>query len=147
MNLLDIGEVAERSGEPPSTLRYYEDQGLIESAGRKGLRRLYLPDVLVRLSLIALGRTAGFGLDEIREIIGRKDPPEVPRDLLRAKAEELDRQIRRMTGLRDALVHAADCPAESHMACPKFQRLLTAATDRSRRKARAKRSVSARGSG
>ncbi|MFN0114693.1 MAG: helix-turn-helix domain-containing protein [Paracoccaceae bacterium] len=137
MNLLDIGEVAARSGEPPSTLRYYEEIGLIESAGRRGLRRLYAPDVMVRLSLVALGKAAGFGLGDIGKVIGGKDGPELPRDQLRAKADDLDRQIARMTGLRDALRHATECPAPSHLECPKFQRLLAAATERNRRDARA----------
>jgi hypothetical protein len=36
---LDIAEVAQRSGVPASTLRYYEEKGLIASVGRRGLRR------------------------------------------------------------------------------------------------------------
>src|SRR5690242_5737449 len=36
---LDIGDVARRAGLPVSTLRYYEEKGLIASVGRNGLRR------------------------------------------------------------------------------------------------------------
>lgn len=43
MKLLDIAEVASRSGLPPSTLRFYEQKGLIASVGRHGLRRLFGP--------------------------------------------------------------------------------------------------------
>ena len=39
MKLLDIGEVAKLSGVKPSTLRYYEEKGLIQSLSRSGLRR------------------------------------------------------------------------------------------------------------
>ena len=46
MKLLDIAEVARRSGLPASTLRFYEEKGLIDSVGRHGLRRLFGPDVL-----------------------------------------------------------------------------------------------------
>jgi DNA-binding transcriptional MerR regulator len=52
---LDIAEVAERSSIPASTLRFYEEKGLIASTGRRGLRRLFDADVLDRLALIALG--------------------------------------------------------------------------------------------
>src|SRR5690606_17804977 len=52
---LDIAEVAQRSGVPASTLRFYEEKGLIASIGRRGLRRLFDAEVLERLSLIALG--------------------------------------------------------------------------------------------
>ena len=38
MRDLDIGEVGRRAGVPPSTLRYYEEKGLIRSVGRRGLR-------------------------------------------------------------------------------------------------------------
>jgi DNA-binding transcriptional MerR regulator len=60
---MDIAEVARRSGLPASTLRFYDETGLIRSVGRKGLRRLFEPAVLERLSLIALGRNAGFSLE------------------------------------------------------------------------------------
>ena len=43
MILLDIGVLAEKSGVPASTLRYYEEIGLIESLGRRGLRRQFGP--------------------------------------------------------------------------------------------------------
>ncbi len=59
MRQLDIGEVARRSGVPASTLRYYEEKGLIASSGRHGLRRLFDAGVLERLALIGLGRAAG----------------------------------------------------------------------------------------
>ena len=56
MQPLDISEVARRTGLPASTLRFYEQQGLIASTGRHGLKRVFAPGVLERLSLIALGR-------------------------------------------------------------------------------------------
>jgi MerR family regulatory protein len=39
--ILDIADVAQRSRLPASTLRYYEEKGLISSIGRRGLRRLF----------------------------------------------------------------------------------------------------------
>lgn len=121
--LLDIGAVARACGLPPSTLRYYEERGLISTAGRRGLRRLYQPEVLQRLALITMGRTAGFSLDEIGSML-REDLPKLPRDLLEQKADELDRQIQHLTRLRDGLRHAAECRSPSHLQCPTFQRLL-----------------------
>ena len=47
---------------------------------------------------------------------------------LAARADGLDRTIRRLAAVRDGLRHAASCPAPSHLECPKFQRLLRAAT-------------------
>jgi len=135
---LDIAAVAKRSGVPASTLRYYEDKGLIASIGRQGLRRVFDASVLERLALIALGRAAGFSLDEIARVFadGR---PRIDRRMLASKADELDRTIRRLGALRDGLRHAAVCPAPSHLECPTFKRLLTGAKAPPRRRAVAAR--------
>ena len=139
---MDIAEVAERSGVPPSTLRFYEEKGLIASVGRRGLRRQYDPDVLERLALIALGRAAGFSLDEVAPMLGPDGRPRIDRKLLAAKAQELGRLIGRLTAMRKGLRHAAACPAPSYMECPTFRRLLRSAATGAiggRRKATARR--------
>lgn len=127
---LDITEVARRSGVPASTLRFYEEKGLIASIGRRGLRRLFEPGVLERLALIALGRAAGFSLAEIALMFSPDGQPRIDRQLLAAKADELDRTLQRLSAMRDGLRHAAACPAPSHMECPTFRRLLRNAAAR-----------------
>lgn len=130
MLLLDIGKVAECSGVPASTLRYYEEIGLIRSEGRHGLRRQFDPDVLLRLSLIGLGKTAGFSLEEIAAMFGADGQPNIPREQLRARADELQRQMLGLRTLRDALRHVADCRAPTHLECPAFRALLKTASRR-----------------
>lgn len=120
---MDISEVAKTSGLPASTLRHYEDKGLIQSYGRKGLRRLFDNAVLQRLELISLGRRVGFSLDEISKMFTPKGA-EIDRGLLLDKADELDRKIKELTAMRNGLRHAAACTAPSHFECPKFLRLL-----------------------
>ncbi|RKH61737.1 helix-turn-helix domain-containing protein [Corallococcus llansteffanensis] len=127
MGDLDITEVAKRSGVPASTLRFYEEKGLITSIGRRGLRRLFEPGVLERLALIALGRDAGFSLDEIARMFASDGRPRIDRQMLADKAEELDKTLRKLSAMRDGLRHAAACSAPSHMECPTFRRLLRAA--------------------
>lgn len=127
MKNLDIAEVAKRSGVPASTLRFYEEKGLITSIGRRGLRRIFDAGVLDRLALVALGRSAGFSLDEIAGMFAPDGQPRIDRRMLAAKAEELDRTIHKLSAMRDGLRHAAACPAPSHMECPTFRRLLKAA--------------------
>lgn len=124
---LDIAEVARRSGLPASALRYYDEKGLIASTGRRGLRRLFDERVLERLALIALGRAAGFSLDEIASMFAPDGRPEIDRRMLAAKADEIDRTIRGLMAMRDGLRHAAVCPAPSHMECRTFRRLVGAA--------------------
>ncbi|ELC7284775.1 helix-turn-helix domain-containing protein [Pseudomonas aeruginosa] len=127
MRELDIAEVAQRAGIPASTLRYYEEKGLIASVGRRGLRRLFAEQVLERLALIGLGRAAGLSLDEIGLMFASDGRPRIDRQVLAAKADELDQSIRKLSAMRDGLRHAAACPAPSHMECPTFRRLLRAA--------------------
>lgn len=122
---MDISDVAKSSGVAASTLRFYEKKGLIKSIGRNGLHRLFNANVLDRLALISLGQTAGFSLDEIGIMLGNTDgPPQIDRQMLIDKAEELDNSIKRLSAMRDGLKHAAVCKAPSHMECPKFRRLL-----------------------
>lgn len=124
MSDLDIAQAAKRSGVPASTLRFYEEKGLIASIGRRGLRRLYDPSVLERLALVALGRAAGFSLDEIGRMFAADGRPQIDRAVLLAKADDLDLTIRRLAAMRDGLRHAADCKAPSHAECPHFRRIV-----------------------
>jgi len=130
---LDIVEVGKRSGVAASTLRYYEEKGLIRSIGRSGLRRVFDVGVLERLALIALGSKAGFSLDEIARMFKPGGLLQIDRKMLAGKAEELDGKIRELTAMRDGLRHAAECPAPSHLECPTFRRLLGLAAKGQRR--------------
>lgn len=127
MKELDIAEVAQRAGVPASTLRYYEEKGLIASIGRHGLRRVFDAGVLERLALIALGRAAGYSLDEIASMFAPDGGPRIDRAQLLAKADQLDQTIRQLGAMRDGLRHAAACKAPSHMECPTFRRIVRAA--------------------
>lgn len=124
---MDISEVAKRSGVPASTLRYYESKGLIASLAREGARRRFAPAVLDQLALIALGQAAGFSLDEIRGMFTPEGRPSIDRRMLSAKADDLDRMVKRLKAMSEGLRHAAVCKAPSHGECPSFQRLLKAA--------------------
>jgi DNA-binding transcriptional MerR regulator len=120
---MDIGDVTRHSGLPASTLRYYEEKGLICAVGRNGLRRVFDTNVLDRLALISLGRHAGFTLHEIGSMFAEDGRPRIDRQELAKKADDLDRTIRKLTAMRDGLRHAADCSARSHLECPTFRRL------------------------
>jgi DNA-binding transcriptional MerR regulator len=139
---MDIAEVARRSGVPASTLRYYEEKGLIRSIGRRGLRRLFAASVLERLAIISMGRSAGLSLDEIARMFAPDGKLQIDRTMLADKADELDSTIRKLTAMRNGLRHAAACPAPSHMECPTFRRLLGLAA--SEMKSKVKKEASAK---
>ncbi|MFG2591019.1 MerR family transcriptional regulator [Streptomyces sp. NPDC048438] len=121
-SLLDIAEVAQRSGLAPSALRFYEKKGLIAAAGRNGLRRTYHPDVLERLALVTCARSAGFSVAEIGRFVVARPADADLRVRMAAKARDLDEQVGRLTRLRDSLEHAAVCEHEPIVDCPDFKR-------------------------
>jgi len=121
--LLDIGEVATRSGMPPSTLRYYEREEIIESTDRKGLRRQYPTDVLDTLAVVALCRRAGFSLAEIKLLIATGGDPGW-KNLATRKRDELRARIRHLATIADQLDHALGCPSSNVFECEHFRAAL-----------------------
>ncbi|MCP4206590.1 MAG: helix-turn-helix domain-containing protein [Shimia sp.] len=121
---LDIRDVADTAGLPPSTLRYYEKLGLIRSSGKHGLRRQYDPDVLERLSFIALAQAAQFSLKDVSAMMPTPSVIKINRDTFVQKADEVESQIQELTELVSLLRHIADCPHENQFDCPTFRSLL-----------------------
>lgn len=122
-DLLDIGEVAARSGMAPSALRYYERVGMIASAERKGLRRQYDPEVLDVLAMVALCRKAGFTLAEIRELLATGGDASW-KQLAVSKRDELRAQARHLTMLADQIDHALGCRSPNAFECEHFKSAL-----------------------
>jgi DNA-binding transcriptional MerR regulator len=125
MTLLDIAEVAERSGLAPSALRYYEKRGLIASEGRNGLRRAFRPEVLDRLALISCARASGFTLAEIARFLTATPDDTELRARMAAKAEQLETEIVRLARMHDSLRHAAVCDHTPLVECPDFKRAIS----------------------
>jgi DNA-binding transcriptional MerR regulator len=117
--LLDIGEVADQTGIAPSALRYYERLGLLEPAGRNGLRRTYTPDAIDRVALIVNARANGFTLAEVNDLLRAK--PRVVRAQLAEKIEDIDERIAAMEQARAQLGHALTCEHDSILDCPTFR--------------------------
>ena len=136
MSDIDIAELARRTGVRASALRYYEEKGLIASTGRHGLKRLFDPDTVERLSLIALGRASGFSLDEIAAMLAGPSGPEIDKARLRTRADEIGRRIDALTRMREGLLHACACKAPGLMDCPKFRRIVRFAGQKAARPAR-----------
>ena len=130
--LMDIGCVSKLTGLPTSTLRYYEERGLIKSVGRNGLRRIFSEGVIETLSLISLGRNAGLSLDEIGAMF-LSGELQVDRDLLLSRADDIDQKILELIAIRDGLRHVAACKAPTHMECSKFRKLLKIASKKENR--------------
>lgn len=128
---MDIADVARRTGVPASTLRYYANKGLLRSLSGRGQRRQFPADTPERLALIALGQAAGFSLDEVAAMLVEQ---QVDRQMLLAKADEIDRRVRRLQAMSKGLRHAAACPEENHLQCPTFQRLMQVSANQGKRR-------------
>jgi MerR family redox-sensitive transcriptional activator SoxR len=68
MEALSISEVARQVGVRPSTIRYYEEIGVLARPRRVNGRRRYDESAAPRLALILRARATGFSLDEIRRL-------------------------------------------------------------------------------
>jgi len=124
---MNISEVVKKTGIKASTLRYYEEIGLIKSLGRRGLQRYFSADVIDQLALIALAKCADFSLQEISTMFAANEKHVIDRNQLLNKAAHIDETIKRLTIMSNSLKHAAVCKAPSHLECPSFRRLMKAA--------------------
>ena len=111
---LSIGDVSERSGVAPSALRFYERQGLIESARTDGNQRRYDRAVLRRIAFIQAGRAAGVTLAEIHVSLAGLPTSRTPsrKDWERLSnkwRDDLDARIAVLQALRDRLTTCIGC--------------------------------------
>jgi DNA-binding transcriptional MerR regulator len=108
---MKIGELAQRTGIPASTIRYYEKEGLLPKAQR-GINgyRVYQDNALERLDLIQLGQNLGLSLDAIRTVSALHG--EALKDTLLgkldARLEEIDRLSAILAAQRSSVVEAKE---------------------------------------
>ncbi len=121
-DLLSIGEVAARSGVPPSALRFYESLGLIRSERTFGGHRLYPRHQLRRVAFIRIAQRLGLTLDEVAQALATLPPHRVPTraqwaSLSRSWRHRLDDRIARLESLRDDLTGCIGCGCLSLKRC------------------------------
>jgi MerR family redox-sensitive transcriptional activator SoxR len=115
MAALTISEVAKRLGVRSSTIRYYEEIGILPPAHRLNGQRRYDEKVLYRLAVIQHAQRAGFSLPEIRQLFFgfRSDarPSERWRKLASKKLAELDDLLQQIQTMRGLLLKSCNCAA------------------------------------
>jgi DNA-binding transcriptional MerR regulator len=101
--VIRIGEVAERTGVTPRTIRYYEEIGLLDSSERrKGEHRLYeQADVDRLLELTRLRDLLNLSLEELKQLV----EAEVARSAIRRRFEATESDSERLQLLDAALPH------------------------------------------
>ena len=130
---LGIGQVAEQTGIPASTLRYYESVGVLPKPKRVGGRRRYEPSVVQLLTLLRFAQQAGFTVAEMRTLLHgfrlETRPAERWATLARKKLTELDEVIARAekmkglleVGLRCGCLRLEDCELVTGRAATGFR--------------------------
>lgn len=121
--LIDIGDVVRRTGVPASTLHVWEDRGLIEPAGRAGLRRQFSPDTVERIAVILVCQRSGFTLAEIVAIL-RPGAFDDGKAQLKEKLVELQQRRDELDAAIDGIEHAISCEHRSPLDCPNFRNKL-----------------------
>ena len=103
--MLTIGQLAQRTGLPVRTIRYWSDIGAVPPAGRTGRdHRRYDAAALARLELVATLRELGLGLAEVRRVLDRQA---TVAEVAATHVEALDAQIRTLRLRRAVLATVA----------------------------------------
>jgi MerR family transcriptional regulator, redox-sensitive transcriptional activator SoxR len=107
-DLLTIGELARRTGQRPSALRYYDEIGLLKPSARMSGQRRYDSDAVHLLGLIALCQEVGFTLRDTRALLapGSRARWET---MARGKLAELDEAIRKAHAAKRLLDETLRC--------------------------------------
>jgi MerR family mercuric resistance operon transcriptional regulator len=121
LDSLTIGKLAAAGGVGVETIRFYQRKGLLETPTRDGAIRRYGSEDLRRLRFIRQAQTAGFTLEEIRELLELDSTDDRPRAhaLATARIEQLDAKIVELQQARDSLLRLArQCGSGTKGPCP-----------------------------
>ncbi len=126
---LRSGEVARQAGVNVETLRFYERVGILPPPPRRpsGYRE-YPPETVDLVRFVKRAQELGFSLREIRELLALRDAPQAAapavRRLVKQKLEEIDRKIRDLRAMQQALNELlCACRTKRSAACPIIQSL------------------------
>lgn len=126
---MNIGEVAERSGLPAKTIRYYEEIGLVRPLRSANGYRAFRESDAHKLSFLGRARALGFSIEDCRTLLGLYEDESRESAQVKAVAQEhlaaIDDKIAQLKSMRETLselVHAChgddrpDCPILSDLA-------------------------------
>ncbi len=117
--MLLIGEVADLTGLATSTIRYYEELGLIRPVRRESGRRLFEEGTPRRLRAISAAREAGFSLEEIGRLLGSQAAgTDEWRSLVERKIGSVEARAERLQAIASTLRDSLDCGCQMWDLCP-----------------------------
>lgn len=109
---LKIGEVSKQTGIAVGALRYYETLGLLKSKRGDNGYRYYSAQAVHQVQFIKKAQSLGFSLEDIGDVLNVHEQGDVPcelvRSLLQEKIDQLETQIREMSGFKRGLEQYRD---------------------------------------
>ena len=113
MKPLPIGALARETGVKPTTIRFYEDIGLLPRPPRtESNRRTYDEPDVKRLRFIRHARDLGFEVDAIRQLLSFADRPDRPcqevDQIAREHLQAINAKIAQLVALRAEVEHMLD---------------------------------------
>ncbi|GIT88654.1 MULTISPECIES: Cu(I)-responsive transcriptional regulator [unclassified Roseobacter] len=120
---MNIGEVAERSGIPPKTIRYYEDIGLVRPQRSGNGYRTFRETDLHKLAFLGRARALGFSIEGCRNLLSLYEDETRESAQVKAIAEEhlsaIDDKIAQLQAMRETLSHLVEaCHGDHRPDCP-----------------------------
>ena len=120
---MNIGEVAERSGLPPKTIRYYEDIGLIRPRRSANGYRAFQDSDLHKLAFLGRARALGFSIEDCRTLLGLYEDESRESAQVKSVAQDhlaaIDDKIAQLQTMRDTLSHLVEaCQGDHRPDCP-----------------------------
>ena len=120
---MNIGDVAERSGLPAKTIRYYEDIGLIRPHRSANGYRCFAENDLHKLAFLARARALGFSIEDCRTLLGLYEDDTRASADVKALAQEhlskIEAKIADLEAMRDTLTELVHCCAGNNRPdCP-----------------------------
>src|SRR5205814_6930025 len=115
------GKLADQSGLPASTIRYWERIGVLPQPARVSGRRRYSPDAVPRVAVLKLAQACGFHLPEMRRLLHGFSPDVAPsrrwQELARQKQAELDTKMAQLMEMRRLLDRVVQCRCPDLIDC------------------------------
>lgn len=120
---MNIQSVAEMTGLPAKTIRYYEDIGLVAPMRSGNGYRVFDEAALARLGFVGRARSLGFSIDECRLLLGLWDDRERPSADVRKLAKEhvaaIDQKMTELRAMRRTLIDLVGaCHGDERPECP-----------------------------
>ncbi|UAB87822.1 Cu(I)-responsive transcriptional regulator [Ruegeria sp. SCSIO 43209] len=125
---MNIGDVAERSGLPAKTIRYYEDIGFIKPKRSLNGYRHFDEKELHKLAFIGRARSLGFTIEDCRSLLALYEDKERAsadvKEIAKQNLKEIDDKISDLKAMHETLSHLIEeCAGDHRPDCPILKNL------------------------